>query len=96
MRHKSWPFWETWKLIFGKDRAQGTTTEDIPDAAERARPQGTYGSECNENDYHPSLDDIPVEQTTPIAEQPGELRCRTALYSPFEEWLPQTEERQHR
>lgn len=39
MRLKSWPFWETRKLIFGKDRAQRNTARDITDAAARARPQ---------------------------------------------------------
>ncbi|KAL1548669.1 hypothetical protein AAHA92_16873 [Salvia divinorum] len=29
MRTKAWPFWEVWKVIFGKDRANGETAEDM-------------------------------------------------------------------
>ncbi|KAL1536295.1 hypothetical protein AAHA92_28970 [Salvia divinorum] len=28
MRHKSWPLWEDWKYLFGKDRASGAIAED--------------------------------------------------------------------
>ncbi|KAG6416047.1 hypothetical protein SASPL_123469 [Salvia splendens] len=33
-RNKSWPFWETWKVIFGKDRACGGGAEGVANAAE--------------------------------------------------------------
>ncbi|KAG6416216.1 hypothetical protein SASPL_123641 [Salvia splendens] len=36
MQMKFWPFWETWKSIFGKDQATGSMTEDIVDAAATA------------------------------------------------------------
>ncbi|XP_042032575.1 uncharacterized protein LOC121779320 [Salvia splendens] len=29
MRFKSWPMWDAWKEIFGKDRAVGTTAADL-------------------------------------------------------------------
>ncbi|KAL1566499.1 hypothetical protein AAHA92_02105 [Salvia divinorum] len=32
MRFKSWPMWEDWKLIFGKDRATGDVSEDSHDS----------------------------------------------------------------
>ncbi|KAG6407659.1 hypothetical protein SASPL_130656 [Salvia splendens] len=41
MRHKSWPLWETWKLIFGKDRASGEGTEQINDAIDCMRAPAT-------------------------------------------------------
>ncbi|KAG6383300.1 hypothetical protein SASPL_156951 [Salvia splendens] len=31
MRNRSWPFWEDWKIIFGKDRATGSNAEDVID-----------------------------------------------------------------
>ncbi|KAL1553785.1 hypothetical protein AAHA92_14416 [Salvia divinorum] len=70
MRTKSWPFWETWKCIFGKDRASGGGVENIDDAADRARSQLAGASQCNENDYHPSFDDFPVDESTPLADTP--------------------------
>ncbi|KAL1546423.1 hypothetical protein AAHA92_23023 [Salvia divinorum] len=69
MRTKSWPFWETWKCIFGKDRASGGA-ENIDDAADRVRSQLAGASQCNENDYHPSFDDFPVDESTPMADTP--------------------------
>ncbi|XP_042056775.1 uncharacterized protein LOC121801361 [Salvia splendens] len=33
MRDKAWTHWDQWVLIFGKDRAIGTSAEDIVDAA---------------------------------------------------------------
>ncbi|KAG6436201.1 hypothetical protein SASPL_101086 [Salvia splendens] len=32
MRHKSWPLWDDWKVLFGKDRAVGTVAKDTFDA----------------------------------------------------------------
>lgn len=32
MRYKSWPYFDEWKEIYGKDRATGETAEDILDA----------------------------------------------------------------
>lgn len=29
MRNRAWPFWEDWKIIFGKDRASGSNAEDV-------------------------------------------------------------------
>ncbi|KAL1554873.1 hypothetical protein AAHA92_15381 [Salvia divinorum] len=34
LRHKSWPYYEDWKLVFGKDRATGLGAEDMVDAAD--------------------------------------------------------------
>ncbi|KAG6389397.1 hypothetical protein SASPL_150865 [Salvia splendens] len=30
MRHKAWPYWDDWKIIFGKDRATSGTSEGMP------------------------------------------------------------------
>ncbi|KAG8387961.1 hypothetical protein BUALT_Bualt02G0075600 [Buddleja alternifolia] len=32
MRHKSWPYYDSWCEVFGKDRANGTGAEDFHDA----------------------------------------------------------------
>lgn len=32
MRYKSWPYYEVWQEIFGKDRANGEAAEDLLDA----------------------------------------------------------------
>lgn len=69
MRHKSWPFWETWKCIFGEDRACGGGAEELDTAAEETRPQEPAQSQCNENDYGPPLDDVPTEANSPAEEQ---------------------------
>ncbi|KAL1545562.1 hypothetical protein AAHA92_22271 [Salvia divinorum] len=69
MRTKSWPFWETWKSIFGKDRATGGGAEDVDIAADRVRSQLAGGSQCNENYYHPTFEDFSVDETAPLAEQ---------------------------
>ena len=77
MRTKSWPYWETWKCIFGKDRASGLGAEALHKAAERtcaqmAGRQMAGGSQVNENDYHPSLDYIFFD-TSSMTEQTAEV-----------------------
>ena len=67
MRHKSWPFWEAWNVIFGKDRANGGEAEDVAESAKRLRAQQSVGSQCNENDYHPSFENTPVNNADPLA-----------------------------
>ncbi|KAG6394214.1 hypothetical protein SASPL_144795 [Salvia splendens] len=63
---KSWPLWETWKLIFGKDRASGRGSEDLEAAATRMRSQLAGGSQCNENDYYPSFENF-IDPNSPMA-----------------------------
>lgn len=63
MRNKSWPFWEEWKAIFGKDRATGLGSEDIDVAAATLRANLAGGSQCNENDYHPTFEDFIPNQS---------------------------------
>ncbi|KAL1566950.1 hypothetical protein AAHA92_02487 [Salvia divinorum] len=59
MRNKSWPYWEAWKCIFGKDRACGGGAEDVDIATESSR--------CNENDYHPSFEDFIPDEVPIVA-----------------------------
>lgn len=68
MRHKSWPLWETWKMIFGKDRVSGGGAEQVKQAAEFLRSQTGAHSEVNENDYNPSLNDIEADRLVPPSE----------------------------
>lgn len=35
MRHKSWPFYKDWCVIFGKDRATGGVSQDCGDATQK-------------------------------------------------------------
>lgn len=73
MRTKSWPFWETWKSIFGKDRASGGGAEQVDAAAELLNAQAAGGSQVNENDYRPSYEDgTPVHASEPYV-QPVDL-----------------------
>ncbi|XP_042054260.1 uncharacterized protein LOC121799018 isoform X1 [Salvia splendens] len=67
MRNKSWPLWETWKTIFGKDRASGLAAEEIGAAAKSLRAQFAGGSQVNENDYHLSFEDFIPEPYTPVS-----------------------------
>ncbi|KAG6389136.1 hypothetical protein SASPL_150595 [Salvia splendens] len=67
MRNKSWPLWETWKTIFGKDRASGLAAEEVGAAAKSVRAQVSGGSQVYENDYHPSFEDFITEPYTPVS-----------------------------
>ncbi|KAL1559962.1 hypothetical protein AAHA92_10239 [Salvia divinorum] len=68
MRPKSWPFWETWKCIFGKDRASGGGAEDVALVADKLQAQQAVGSQCNKNDYHPSFEDVLDDGFDPLAD----------------------------
>ncbi|KAG6426932.1 hypothetical protein SASPL_111171 [Salvia splendens] len=70
MRTKSWPYWETWKCIFGKDRASRLGAETLDKAAKRVRAQMAGGSQVYDNDYHPSLDDIEFDTSPPLEQTP--------------------------
>ncbi|KAG6394781.1 hypothetical protein SASPL_145371 [Salvia splendens] len=48
----------TWQMIFGKDRASGGAAEEVQKAAAELRPQRATVSECNENNFSPSTDDV--------------------------------------
>lgn len=72
MRNKSWPLWETWKSIFGNDRASGVGAKEIGAIVVRLRAQVIGGSQVNENDYHPSFEDFIIEPYTPMAKT---MRC---------------------
>lgn len=56
MRNKSWPFYDDWCDIFGKDRATGHNAEGFVDAVQDVLNQ-TQTS--NENDVDIELEDIP-------------------------------------
>ncbi|KAL1545531.1 hypothetical protein AAHA92_22246 [Salvia divinorum] len=65
MRNKSWPLWDQWNVIFGKDRATGDTAEDIPDGARAVRTQNEVHTHDPGNDYHVSFDDFFEEENNP-------------------------------
>ncbi|KAL1564276.1 hypothetical protein AAHA92_06641 [Salvia divinorum] len=58
MRNKSWPLWEDWKCIFGKDRVTGCGAEDVEIATSQVRTRLAGGSQVNDNDYRPSFEDF--------------------------------------
>ncbi|KAL1569523.1 hypothetical protein AAHA92_00994 [Salvia divinorum] len=39
MRYKSWPLWEDWKYLFGKDHASGAVAEDTYDGCDGVAEQ---------------------------------------------------------
>ncbi|KAG6428753.1 hypothetical protein SASPL_106790 [Salvia splendens] len=65
MRHKSWPLWETWKCIFGKDRAMGGGAENIYVVASHLRDFGGGGSHCDESNSQPPFVAVPFTDTEP-------------------------------
>ncbi|KAG6387509.1 hypothetical protein SASPL_152701 [Salvia splendens] len=67
MRNKSWPLWETWKTIFGKDRASGSVAEEMGAAAKSLRAQVSGISQVNENDHLPTFEDFIPEPFTPLS-----------------------------
>ncbi|KAG6412479.1 hypothetical protein SASPL_125158 [Salvia splendens] len=69
MRTKPWPLWETWKAIFGKDRAIGGGAEQVDAAAERVRANLQGSSEVNEKDYHPFFEDEEINNVLPMSQQ---------------------------
>ncbi|KAG6402381.1 hypothetical protein SASPL_134574 [Salvia splendens] len=68
MRTKSWPLWETWKCIFGKDRASGGGAEDLQAAAVRQREKVAAASNTHENSELPLSEDFPIHETDPVEE----------------------------
>ena len=58
MRTKSWPFWEDWKVIFGKDRATGANAEGVVEAARNGSEDASVTEIGESSDYYPSFDDF--------------------------------------
>lgn len=59
MRYKSWPFYEDWQSIFGKDRSAGARAEEVADADDALHaPDASIADESQPvlSDYH--LDDF--------------------------------------
>ncbi|XP_057773941.1 uncharacterized protein LOC130993179 [Salvia miltiorrhiza] len=57
MRKKSWLYLEEWKEIFGKDRANGTSAEDVVDALHEMNDEDNLDNEGTQGDYHPHFED---------------------------------------
>ncbi|KAK6137430.1 hypothetical protein DH2020_028853 [Rehmannia glutinosa] len=54
MRNKSWPFYNDWVMIFGKDRATGEHAEDFTDALNHVM----NGQSNPQDDYHVNLENL--------------------------------------
>ena len=57
--------WDDWKEIFGKDRASGSSAEDIFDAAIRARVRANAPTPTPDSDYVGSMDENWVNLGSP-------------------------------
>ncbi|KAL1545758.1 hypothetical protein AAHA92_22445 [Salvia divinorum] len=57
---KAWLHWESWKVVFGKDRRTGVGAEDIPDAVNELSSQQNLDDMSLGNNYNVNLEDIPV------------------------------------
>ncbi|KAL1547681.1 hypothetical protein AAHA92_16006 [Salvia divinorum] len=90
MRNKTWPYWEQWNEIFGKDRANGAGAEDIMDAVnELYSQQRPYSTEQGQN-YNPGLEGLSAtvplpKQSTP--EGAEESTCQSAKVAEFAKGL---------
>ncbi|KAL1557052.1 hypothetical protein AAHA92_10867 [Salvia divinorum] len=63
MRNKSWPYWEDWNIIFGKDRASGVRVEDVSCADEILYGRSTsVADESQPNLTSYNLDDFFTEE----------------------------------
>lgn len=51
MRFKSWPMWDAWKEIFGKDRAVGTTAADLGEMSKEVCSTGVPFLESGDSEY---------------------------------------------
>ncbi|KAK6153770.1 hypothetical protein DH2020_013409 [Rehmannia glutinosa] len=54
MRNKSWPFYNDWVMIFGKDRATWEHAEDFTDALNHV----LNGQSIPQDDYHVNLENL--------------------------------------
>ncbi|KAL1540980.1 hypothetical protein AAHA92_25258 [Salvia divinorum] len=52
MRNKPWPHWYKWQVIFGKERANGGTSEDMLDASYRQNVHNQSINPGKGKDYH--------------------------------------------
>ncbi|KAL1558809.1 hypothetical protein AAHA92_09227 [Salvia divinorum] len=52
MRNKPWPFWEDWKIIFEKDRANDTDAKDILEAVNELNTQENNQNVHEVGDYN--------------------------------------------
>ncbi|XP_057796019.1 uncharacterized protein LOC131012126 [Salvia miltiorrhiza] len=59
MRYKSWPMFDAWKEVFGKDRATGEHAEDLMDAVNDMYRAGNVAENTHEEESDVNLDEIP-------------------------------------
>ena len=73
MRSKSWPMFDEWKDIFGKDRATGSTGRDLQELYNGVRSSLSVGNGSEEADFEASADGhsgTNPENTTSSPEMP--------------------------
>lgn len=62
MRNKSWPLYDEWKEIFGKDRANGENAEDVRDTFYDILREGNVHEDETGGDYHVNLDSLYTDE----------------------------------
>lgn len=89
MRDKSWPQFEAWKEIFGKDRANGASAEVILDAVNDLYSNEKQGSNGDDEDINLSVEDISSNDTllhtssdNPAAERSNQTSKDTRVPTP--------------
>lgn len=58
MRYKSWPYYDAWQEIFGKDRANGEAAEDLLDAYNALKDDDISSHGATEGNYEFHMEDI--------------------------------------
>ncbi|KAG6430533.1 hypothetical protein SASPL_108603 [Salvia splendens] len=71
MRNKFWHHWESWKEIFGKDRAAGVRAACAGESVLKMKAAMGNNNDDPANDYHPSLDEIYPDGVIPDTEIPA-------------------------
>ncbi|XP_057779816.1 uncharacterized protein LOC130998418 [Salvia miltiorrhiza] len=79
MRNKSWPYYDDWKEIFGKDRANGETAEDMMNAAHDMYCNIDLSQTHGNGEYHVRMDHIfenmDDEESASQTKQPEVVSC---------------------
>ncbi|XP_042024232.1 uncharacterized protein LOC121771504 [Salvia splendens] len=69
MRNKPWPYFDEWKIIFGKDRANGDSAEGIKKAVNELDAQEAMGNTntSGEHSINVDKDDITGEENDTVS-----------------------------
>ncbi|XP_057771108.1 uncharacterized protein LOC130990897 [Salvia miltiorrhiza] len=74
MRYKSWPMFDDWKDIFGKDRATGEQTEDLMEAIHAMYAADNMAQDGGDTAFNPAEGDAQTEEEDASVCQSGKIR----------------------